>query len=69
MPASFTKKQQEEIREQLFRAGIRLIEFFREYLYSEYDLMNGLTSDDFLWLKTHMADADLFNPVNYLESV
>lgn len=135
MPASFTKKQQEEIREQLFRAGIRLskefgmqrmtvskltaacgiakgsfysfyeskeefilalakwadrkteemlsrrlagrsrmsahefFEFFREYLYSEYDLMNGLTIDDFLWLKTHMADADLFNPVNQLESV
>lgn len=69
MPASFTKKQQEEIREQLFCAGIRLIEFFREYLYSEYDLMNGLTIDDFLWLKTHMADAGLFNPVNQLESV
>lgn len=42
-------------------------EFFREYLYSEYDLMNGLTVDDFLWLKTHMADADLFNPVDQLE--
>lgn len=36
-------------------------EFFREFLYSEYDLMNGLTVDDFLWLKTHMAEADLFN--------
>lgn len=42
------------------------LEFFREYLYSEYDLMNGLTVDDFLWLKTHMADADLFNPVDQL---
>lgn len=36
-------------------------EFFREFLYSEYDLMNGMTVDDFLWLKTHMAEADLFN--------
>lgn len=44
-------------------------EFFREFLYSEYDLMNGLTVDDFLWLKTHMADADLFNPVDQLETV
>lgn len=42
------------------------LEFFREYLYSEYDLMNRLTVDDFLWLKTHMADADLFNPVDQL---
>lgn len=135
MPASFTKEQQEEIREQLFYAGIRLsrefgiqrmtvsrltsackiakgsfysfynskeefilalskwadrkteemlsrklggrsqmsthefFEFFREFLYSEYDLMNGLTVDDFFWLKTHMADADLFNPVNQMELV
>ena len=130
MPASFTRKQQEEIREQLFHEGIKLfrtlgvqratvskltcacgiakgsfysffeskeafilaliewaerntkemlseklagcdrisahefIDFFRDYLYSEYDLMNGLTVEDFLWLKTHMVDADLFNPVD-----
>lgn len=44
-------------------------EFLREFLYFEYDLMNGLTVDDFLWLKTHMADADLFNPGNQLETV
>lgn len=135
MPASFTREQQEEIREQLFHAGIRLsralgmqrmtvskltaacgiakgsfysfykskeefilaliewadrnteemirrklagrtqisarefFEFLREFLYSEYDLMNGLTVDDFFWLKTHMADADLFNPVDQLEVV
>lgn len=135
MPVSFTKEQQEEIREQLFHTGIRLcrtlgvqgmtvskltsacgiakgsfysfykskeefilaliewadrkteemldrklagrrqmsahefFEFFREFLYSEYDLMNGLTIDDFLWLKTHMADADLFNPGEQLEMV
>lgn len=135
MPASFTKEQQEEIREQLFRAGIRLskslgvqrmtvsrltaacgiakgsfysfyeskeafilaliawadqrveemlsrklagrtqmsthefFEFFREFLHSEYDLMNELTVEDFFWLKTHMADADLFDPVDQLETV
>ena len=44
-------------------------EFLREYLYSEYDLMNGLTIDDFMWLKTHMSDADLFNPRDQLETV
>lgn len=135
MPEAFTKEQQEEIREQLFHAGVRLsrtlgvqrmtvarltascgiakgsfynfykskeefilalakwadrkteemlvrklagrrqmsthefLEFFREFLSSEYDLMNGLTVDDFLWLKTHMAEADLFNPVDQLEVV
>ncbi|MCM1388598.1 MAG: TetR/AcrR family transcriptional regulator [Bacillus sp. (in: Bacteria)] len=132
MPSSFTKKQQEEIRTQLFHEGIKLfrtlgvqrttvskltaacgiakgsfysfyeskeafilalskwaetkteemlkeklagrsqmsahefLEFFREYLYSEYDLMNGLTVDDFLWLKKHMADAGLFNPIDQM---
>lgn len=135
MPEAFTKEQQEEIREQLFHAGVRLsralgvqhmtvvrltascgiakgsfysfykskeefilalakwadrkteemlvrklagrrqmsthefLEFFREFLYSEYDLMNGLTVDDFLWLKTHMAEADLFHPVDQLAVV
>lgn len=42
-------------------------EFFREYLHSEYDLMNGLTINDFLWLKTHMADAGLFSPVDHMQ--
>lgn len=135
MPASFTKEQQKEIREQLFHAGISLskslgmqrmtvskltascgiakgsfysfyeskesfilelaawadrkaeemlnrrlagrrqmsthefFEFFREFLYSEYDLMNGLTVDDFLWLKKHMADEDLFVPSAQMETV
>ena len=133
MSASFSKEQQEKIRERLFHEGIKLfrtlgvqrttiskltaacgiakgsfysfyeskeayilalckwaeqktgemlnrklagrsrmsahefLEFFEEYLYSEYDLMNGLTVNDFLWLKTHMADADLFNPVDQME--
>ena len=135
MPVSFTKEQQEKIREQLFHEGIRLFrkhgvqrttvskltaacniakgsfysfydskeefiialakwadentekmlaeklggrkqmssheffEFFREYLYSEYDLMNGLTAEDFYWLKTHMANAGFFNTADQLESL
>lgn len=44
-------------------------EFFREFLYSEYDLMNGLTVDDFLWLKTHMAGAGLFDPAGQMKLV
>lgn len=44
-------------------------EFFRDFLYSEYDLMNGLTVDDFLWLKTHMAGAGLFDPAGQMELV
>lgn len=44
-------------------------EFFRDFLYSEYDLMNGLTVDDFLWLKTHMAGAGLFDPAGQTELV
>ncbi|MCM1524451.1 MAG: TetR/AcrR family transcriptional regulator [Ruminococcus sp.] len=128
MPVSFTKQQQEQIRERLFREGVRLFgkygvqrttvskltaacgiakgsfysfygskeefilalakwadgkteemlaeklkgrkqistreffEFFREFLYSEYDLMNGLSAEDFLWLKTHTRAAELFDP-------
>ena len=30
--------------------------------------MNGLTVEDYYWLKTHMAKADLFNPVNQMET-
>lgn len=135
MPEAFTAEKQEEIREQLFYAGLSLsrtlgvqrmtiarltaackiakgsfysfyqskeefilalaawanqkteemlagklagrsqmsahefFEFFREFLSSDYDLMNGLTVDDFLWLKTHMAEADLFHPAGQLEVV
>lgn len=133
MPTPFTEEQQEEIKEQLFHAGIHLsrtlgvqrmtvskltsacgiakgsfysfyaskeefivalfayadrkteemllerlngraqmsvqefFAFFREYLSSEYDLMNGLGIDDFMWLKAHMTDADLFNPNDQME--
>lgn len=43
-------------------------EFFREYLHSDYDLMNGLKIDDFLWLRTHMKDENLFDPRNQMET-
>lgn len=126
MPTAFTREQQEDIREELFQAGIRLsksegmqgmtvsrlaaaagiakgsfyhffesketfilaltayageklqrlferyldgrermtthefIDFLREYMNSEYDILNGLTLEDMVWLKTHMSDTDLF---------
>lgn len=128
MPVAFTTEQQESIREELFRAGIRLsrsegmqrmtvsklaasagiakgsfyhffeskeafilaligytgeklqrlfekhlngreqmtthefTEFLREYMNSEYDLLNGLTMEDMMWIKTHMSEAELFEP-------
>lgn len=135
MPAGFTEKEQERIKEELFRTGIRLIkelgvqrttvdkltknsgiakgsfylfyaskeeylyalmeytngktremlerklagrarmttkeffELFREYLASDYDLMNRMTMDDFLWLKKHMEGYQLFNPALQIEMV
>ena len=38
------------------------IEFFDEYLHSELDLMNGLTVDDFFWLKKRIKKQTLFEP-------
>lgn len=37
-------------------------EFFKEYLYSDYDLMGSLRINDFFWLKEHMSDYHLFDP-------
>lgn len=130
MPTAFTREQQENIREQLFQAGISLsktmgmqgmtvsklavaagiakgsfynffeskeafilaltrysgekiqllfqkhldnrnkmtthefMDFLREYMNSEYDLLNGLTLEDVMWLKTHISDANLFEPTS-----
>lgn len=135
MPTAFTKEQQEEIKEQLFHAGIRLskslgvqhmtvsklaaaagiakgsfysffeskeafilalcgyagqktqamfmrilngrsqitthefMDFFREYMNSDYDLLNGLTIEDVVWVKQHMADAKLFEPTALAETM
>ncbi len=44
-------------------------DFFRSYLSSKFDFMNGLTVDDFLWLRTHMADANLFDSTNQMETL
>lgn len=38
------------------------MEFFNEYIHSELDLMNGLTVDDFFWLKKHIKKQVLFDP-------
>ena len=128
MPVAFTTEQQESIREELFRAGIRLSRsegmqrmtvsklataagiakgsfyhffdskeafilaligytgeklqhlfekhlngrdqmtaheftgFLREDMHSEYDLLNGLTMEDMMWIKTHMSETELFDP-------
>lgn len=44
------------------------MEFFGEYLHSEFDLMNGLTVDDFFWLKKHIKKQTLFDPDAQLKS-
>lgn len=38
------------------------MEFFSEYLHSDFDLMNGLTVEDFFWLKKHIKKQALFDP-------
>ena len=38
------------------------MEFFSEYLHSDVDLMNGLTVEDFFWLKKHIKKQVLFDP-------
>ena len=135
MPTAFTTEQQEEIKEELFHAGIRLsrevgvqrmtvsklttaagfakgsfysffeskeafilalgdytgkktqvmftkhlqgrsqmtthefMNFLREYMNSEYDLLIGLTIEDVVWIKSHMADANLFEPTGLVQTM
>lgn len=38
------------------------MEFFSEYLHSDFDLMNGLTVEDFFWLKKHIKKQVIFDP-------
>lgn len=38
------------------------MEFFSEYLHSDFDLMNGLTVEGFFWLKKHIKKQVLFDP-------
>lgn len=38
------------------------IEFFDEYLHSEFDVMSRLTVNDFLWLQKHIKKQALFDP-------
>lgn len=39
-----------------------LFVFYREYITTEYDFMNKLTIDDYLWMRAHLASQDYFNP-------
>lgn len=45
------------------------VNFIREYMNSEYDLLNGLTLEDVLWLKSHMSDANLFDPTGLVKTM
>lgn len=44
------------------------MEFFNEYLHSDFDLMNGLTVDDFFWLKKHIKKQVLFDPGDQIKT-
>lgn len=44
------------------------MEFFNEYIHSEFDLMNGLTVNDFLWLRKHITRRALFDPGEQLQT-
>ena len=103
MPASFTKEQQEEIREHLFHAGIHLSRELgmQRMTVSKLTAFCGIAKGSFdsfyeskeefimalaAWadrkteemlnrtlagrsrMTTHMAKADLFNPVNQMET-
>ena len=38
------------------------ISFFNTYIHSDYDLMGGLTVNDFFWLQKHIKKQVLFDP-------
>lgn len=38
------------------------ISFFNTYIHSDYDLMGGLTVNDFFWLQKHIKKQDVFDP-------
>lgn len=38
------------------------ISFFNMYIHSDYDLMGGLTVNDFFWLQKHIKKQDMFDP-------
>ena len=44
------------------------VEFFNEYIHSELDLMNGLTVNDFLWLRKHITKRALFDTGEQLQT-
>ena len=37
-------------------------EVYREYLYSDYDILRFVTIEDFLWIQKHLVNADYFKP-------
>lgn len=65
--AAFTSEKTSEMLEKKLAGRKQMstaefFEFFKEYLYSDLDLMGNLRINDFLWLKEHMSDYHLFDP-------
>lgn len=44
-------------------------EFYREYLYSDYDLLQFITIEDFLWIQKHLINADHFKARNQIQKM
>lgn len=72
--AEYTSERAEEMltaklagRQQISTS--EFFDFFKEYLYSEYDLMGSMNFRDFLWLKEHMSDYHLFDPNRQADSM
>lgn len=41
-------------------------QFFREYIYSDYDLLRFVTIEDFQWIQKHLVNKDFFKAANQM---
>lgn len=44
-------------------------QFFREYIYSAYDLMRFVTIEDFQWIQKHLVNKDFFKAANQMPEI
>ena len=65
--ADYAKRETEKmllaaLNVRLQMSAHEFISFFNMYIHSDYDLMGGLTVNDFFWLQKHIKKQDLFDP-------
>ena len=44
-------------------------QFFREYIYSDYDLFRFVTIEDFQWIQKHLVNQDFFKAANQMPQI